>query len=97
MVDTDFERAMQANLAPVDEYIDDLIAKASPLWKGVDADAFMDMVRGREPGTITEQLAAISEDWAVVLSEKPEPKPDCCADTGGWENLVWVNKITENA
>ena len=97
MVDTDFERAMQANLAPVDEYIDGLIAKASPQWKGVNADAFMDMVRGRESGTITEHLAAISEDWAVALSEKPEPKPDCCADTGGWENLVWVNNIKENA
>lgn len=67
MVDTDFERAMRANLAPVDEYIDGLIAKASPQWK------------------------------AVVLSEKPEPNPDCCTDTGGWENLVWVNNIKENA
>jgi hypothetical protein len=47
--------------------------------------------------TITEQLAVISEDWAVVLSEKPESKPDCCTDTVGWENLVWVNTIKENA
>ena len=97
MADTDFERAMQANLAPVDEYIDGLIAKASPQWKCVDADVFMDMVRGRKHGTITEHLAAISEDWAVVLSEKPGSKPDCCTDTGGWESLIWADNIKKYA
>ena len=70
MVDTDFERAMRANLAPVDEYIDGLIAKASPQWKCVDADEFMDMVRGREPETITEHLASISEDWNFIINEQ---------------------------
>lgn len=67
MVDTDFERTMQVNAAAVDEYLDGLIAKASPQWKVVDVDEFMDIVRGREPETISEHLASISEDWAVVL------------------------------
>lgn len=71
MADTDFERAMQANAAPLDEYLDELIVKASPQWQGVDVDAFMDTVRGREPETITEHLASISEDWAVVLDTSP--------------------------
>lgn len=33
MTDTDFERAMQANAAPLDEYLAGLIAKASPQWR----------------------------------------------------------------
>ena len=105
MVDTDFEKDSREHLIFLewqnaddpDAYLDGLIAKASPQWKGVDTDEFMDMVRGRKPETITEQLASVSEDWAVVLSEKPEPNPDCCTDTGGWENLVWVNTIKTNA
>jgi hypothetical protein len=51
----------------------------------------------QEPKTITEHLASVSEDWAVVLSGKPEPKPDCCTGTGGWENLVWINNVKTNA
>lgn len=70
MADTDFERAMQANAAPLDEYLDELIAKASPQWRGVDLDEFMDMVRGREPETITEHLASISEDWNFIINEQ---------------------------
>lgn len=79
MVDTQFEQILRAHSfwqewqnaadrsGDVDTYLDSLIAKASPQWKGVDADEFMDMVRGREPETITEHLASVSEDWAVVL------------------------------
>jgi hypothetical protein len=54
----------------LDTYLDELIAKSSPQWEGVNADEFMDMVRGREPGTITEHLATISEDWSFVLTEQ---------------------------
>ena len=76
MVDTDFEKDSREHLIFLewqnaddpDAYLDRLIAKASPQWKGVDADAFMDIVRGREPETITEHLASVSEDWAVVVN-----------------------------
>ncbi len=30
-------------------YLDEKIKKASETWKGVDVDAYMDEVRGREP------------------------------------------------
>ena len=30
-------------------YLDEKIKKASATWKGVDVDAYMDEVRGREP------------------------------------------------
>lgn len=30
-------------------YLDEKIKKASETWKGVDVDAYMDKVRGREP------------------------------------------------
>lgn len=109
MIDTQVEQILRAHYfweewqkaadrsGDVDTYLDDLIAKASPQWEGVDADEFMDMVRGREPETISEHLASVSEDWAVVLSGKPELKPDCCTDTGGWDNLIWVDNIKKYA
>ena len=31
-------------------YLDEKIKKASATWEGVDVDAYMDEVRGREPG-----------------------------------------------
>lgn len=32
-----------------EEYLQSCIDAAAPAWKGVDAQEFMDMVRGREP------------------------------------------------
>ena len=82
MVDADFEKDSRAHsfwqewqsaadkAGNVDTYLDSLTAKASPQWKGVNVDEFMDMVRGREPETITEHLASISEDWNFVINDQ---------------------------
>lgn len=39
----------QEELKKTMEYLDEKIKKASATWKGVDVDAYMDEVRGREP------------------------------------------------
>lgn len=60
-----------------DQYLNSLIEKASPKWKGVDADAFMDEVRGRAFDEIpketkervreyTDQIDAIHELVTVL-------------------------------
>ena len=81
MIDTQVERILQRHsfwqewqgaadkAGDIDAYLDDLIAKASPQWEGVDMDEFMDMVRGREPETITEHLTSVSEDWNFIINE----------------------------
>ena len=85
MVDTDFEKDSRAHCfweewqaaadqaGDTDTYLDDLIAKATPQWAGVDVDAFIDKVRGRErepdDNDLTAYLSSISEDWAYVLKD----------------------------
>ena len=62
------ESPAMAPTPDADTYLDSLIAKASPQWQGVDADAFMDIVRGREPETFSEAVAGISPDWGCVVN-----------------------------
>lgn len=83
MKDTDFEKDSRAHsfwaewqraadrAGEPGTYLDDLIAKAAPQWQGVDADEFMDMVRGREPETFSDAVADSSPDWCVVLDFSP--------------------------
>ena len=78
MVDSQVEQILRAHFfwqewqnaadksGDVDTYLDSLIAKASPQWKGVDADEFMDTVRGREP----DYLNMTPQEMADVVSDK---------------------------
>lgn len=84
MKDTDFEHDSRAHsfwsewrgvadrAGDVDTYLYSLIAKTSPQWQGVDADEFMDMVRGREPETFSEAVAGSSPDWDFVINTTSE-------------------------
>ena len=83
MKDTDFEHDSRAHsfwqewqaaadrAGDVDTYLDDLIAKASPRRQGVNADEFMDMVRGREPETFSE-VTSMCFTHNGIFSTDPE-------------------------
>jgi hypothetical protein len=91
MIDTDFERNSRAHsfweewqsaadkAGNLDTYLDNLIAKASPQWQGVDVDEFMDTVRGRESDNtqrregdeMSDYIASINPDWVFVVDTLP--------------------------
>ena len=87
MKDAQFEQQSRAHLfwsewqgtalltGDPDTYLDGLIAKASPQWAGIDVDAFMDEVRGREEN-LNEHLARHYPDWAFVLADEGKREPE---------------------
>ncbi len=95
MIDQDFEHNSRGHLFweewqaaanrawDADTYLDDLIAKAAPQWAGVDVDAFMDNVRGREPepddstsrregDEMSDYIGSLYPEWALVIAPDEE-------------------------
>lgn len=63
MVDAYFEHILN----DPDPYLSGLIAKATPKWEGVDADQFLNEIRG-EGDEMNDHIMSLYPEWAFVIA-----------------------------
>ena len=81
--------------------LEECIEDATPTWKAVDVDAFLDELRGREPAgwiSVEDALPPIDEksfnpDWSISVLVAEEDDDTIGIDFYDYGHNEWVNSI----